>query len=67
MLCVLALLTMQVMGHIPELIELSLLTQRAWDVGIQVMIEGPGHMAINEIEANMQLEKRLCKGAPFMS
>lgn len=29
------------------------------------MIEGPGHMAINEIEANMQLEKRLCKGAPF--
>ncbi|ECC3045257.1 TPA: phosphomethylpyrimidine synthase ThiC [Campylobacter jejuni] len=52
-------------AQISELIELSLLTQRAWDVGIQVMIEGPGHMAINEIEANMQLEKRLCKGAPF--
>lgn len=52
-------------AQISELIELSLLTQRAWDVGVQVMIEGPGHMAINEIEANMQLEKRLCKGAPF--
>ncbi|EAI7927779.1 thiamine biosynthesis protein ThiC, partial [Campylobacter coli] len=44
---------------------LSLLTQRAWEAGVQVMIEGPGHMAINEIEANMQIEKRICKGAPF--
>ena len=52
-------------SQIAELIELSLLTQRAWETGVQVMIEGPGHMAINEIEANMQLEKRLCKGAPF--
>ncbi|MBZ7940657.1 phosphomethylpyrimidine synthase ThiC [Campylobacter molothri] len=52
-------------SQIAELIELSLLTQRAWEAGVQVMIEGPGHMAINEIEANMQLEKRLCKGAPF--
>ncbi|EAL3981439.1 phosphomethylpyrimidine synthase ThiC [Campylobacter upsaliensis] len=52
-------------AQIAELIELSLLTQRAWDAGVQVMIEGPGHMAINEIEANMHLEKRICKGAPF--
>ncbi len=52
-------------AQIAELIELSLLTQRAWQAGVQVMIEGPGHMAINEIEANMQLEKRICKGAPF--
>ena len=52
-------------AQIAELIELSLLTQRAWDAGVQVMIEGPGHMAINEIEANMQIEKRICKGAPF--
>lgn len=52
-------------SQIAELIELSLPTQRAWEAGVQVMIEGPGHMAINEIEANMQLEKRLCKGAPF--
>ncbi|MCH5336111.1 MAG: phosphomethylpyrimidine synthase ThiC [Campylobacter sp.] len=52
-------------AQISELIELSLLTNRAWEAGVQVMIEGPGHMAINEIEANMQLEKRICKGAPF--
>lgn len=52
-------------AQISELIELSLLTQRAWEAGVQVMIEGPGHMAINEIEANMQIEKRICKGAPF--
>lgn len=52
-------------AQIAELIELSLLTKRAWQAGVQVMIEGPGHMAINEIEANMQLEKRICNGAPF--
>ena len=48
-----------------ELVELSLLTDRAWKAGVSVMIEGPGHMAINEIEANVSLQKRLCKGAPF--
>ncbi|MCV3345985.1 phosphomethylpyrimidine synthase ThiC [Campylobacter lari] len=52
-------------AQITELIELSLLTKRAWAQDVQVMIEGPGHMAINEIEANMQLEKRICNGAPF--
>ncbi|MCR6576538.1 phosphomethylpyrimidine synthase ThiC [Campylobacter insulaenigrae] len=52
-------------AQIAELIELSLLTKRAWEQDIQVMIEGPGHMAINEIEANMQIEKRICNGAPF--
>ncbi|WP_257404003.1 phosphomethylpyrimidine synthase ThiC [Campylobacter lari] len=52
-------------AQIAELIELSLLTKRAWIQDVQVMIEGPGHMAINEIEANMQLEKRICNGAPF--
>ncbi|EAI4440626.1 phosphomethylpyrimidine synthase ThiC [Campylobacter lari] len=52
-------------AQIAELIELSLLTKRAWTQDVQVMIEGPGHMAINEIEANMQLEKRICNGAPF--
>ncbi|WP_257942405.1 HMP-P synthase [Campylobacter lari] len=51
--------------QITELIELSLLTKRAWAQDVQVMIEGPGHMVINEIEANMQLEKRICNGAPF--
>lgn len=52
-------------AQITELIELSLLTKRAWAQDVQVMIEGPGHMTINEIEANMQLEKRICNGAPF--
>ncbi|EGK7485284.1 phosphomethylpyrimidine synthase ThiC [Campylobacter lari] len=52
-------------AQIAELIELSLLTKRAWAQDVQVMIEGPGHMAINEIEANTQLEKRICNGAPF--
>lgn len=52
-------------GQISELIELGTLTKRAWDRNVQVMIEGPGHMAINEIAANMQLEKRICHNAPF--
>lgn len=52
-------------GQISELIELGLLTKRAWEKNVQVMIEGPGHMAMNEIAANMQIEKRLCHGAPF--
>ena len=52
-------------GQISELIELGNLTKRAWDKDVQVMIEGPGHMAMNEIAANMQMEKRICHGAPF--
>jgi phosphomethylpyrimidine synthase len=52
-------------GQISELIELGNLAQRAWDKNVQVMIEGPGHMAMNEIAANMQLEKRICHNAPF--
>ena len=52
-------------GQISELMELGLLTKRAWEKDVQVMIEGPGHMAMNEIAANMQLQKRLCHGAPF--
>ncbi|MCT4594540.1 MAG: phosphomethylpyrimidine synthase ThiC [Anaeromicrobium sp.] len=52
-------------SQIKELITLGELTKRAWKRDVQVMIEGPGHMAINEIEANMVLEKRLCHGAPF--
>lgn len=52
-------------GQIGELIELGYLTKRAWAKDVQVMIEGPGHMALNEIAANMQLEKRLCHNAPF--
>ncbi|MEW6427423.1 MAG: phosphomethylpyrimidine synthase ThiC [Thermodesulfobacteriota bacterium] len=52
-------------GQVQELIHLGELTQRAWDAGVQVMIEGPGHMPLNQIEANVLLQKRLCMGAPF--
>jgi len=52
-------------AQIQELILLGELTQRAWDAGVQVMIEGPGHVPLNQIEANIQLQKRLCHGAPF--
>ena len=52
-------------SQVEELIVLGELTKRAWGKNVQVMVEGPGHMAINEIAANMVLEKRLCHGAPF--
>lgn len=52
-------------AQIGELIELGNLTKRAWEKDVQVMVEGPGHMAINEIAANMKLQKRLCHNAPF--
>lgn len=52
-------------SQVTELIELGLLTKRAWEKKVQVMIEGPGHMAIDEIAANMKLEKRICHNAPF--
>lgn len=52
-------------AQIEELIELGALTKRAWARNVQVMIEGPGHMALNEIAGNMMIEKRLCHGAPF--
>lgn len=52
-------------GQIAELIEIGKLTKRAWDAGVQVMVEGPGHTAIDEIAANMKLQKRLCHDAPF--
>lgn len=52
-------------GQIAELIELGELTRRAWAKDVQVIIEGPGHMALDEIAANMKLQKRLCHNAPF--
>ncbi len=52
-------------GQVSELIELGDLTKRAWEKNVQVMVEGPGHMAMNEIAANMTLQKRLCHNAPF--
>lgn len=52
-------------GQIQELIHLGELTQRAWDAGVQVIIEGPGHMPMDQIEANILIQKRICRGAPF--
>ena len=52
-------------GQIAQLIELGALTERAWAKDVQVMVEGPGHMAMNEIAANMKLQKRICHNAPF--
>ena len=52
-------------GQVQELIILGELAKRARDQGVQVMIEGPGHVPLNEIKANILLEKSLCNGAPF--
>lgn len=48
-----------------ELDTLGELTRRAWDAGVQVMIEGPGHVPFDQIEANMKRQKQVCGGAPF--
>jgi phosphomethylpyrimidine synthase len=52
-------------SQIHELMILGELTKRAWEKNVQVLIEGPGHMAMDEIEANVKLQKKLCYGAPF--
>lgn len=52
-------------SQIEELITLGELTKRAWEKDVQVLIEGPGHMPLQEIETNMVLAKKLCHGAPF--
>ncbi len=52
-------------NQVQELINLGELTERAWDAGVQVIIEGPGHMPLDQIEANIILQKKMCKGAPF--
>ena len=52
-------------SQIEELVTLGELTQRAWDKNVQVMIEGPGHMPLNQIRSNMEIEQTICKGAPF--
>jgi len=52
-------------SQIKELMTLGELTKRAWKRNVQVMIEGPGHMSLDEIKSNMQLEKKLCHNAPF--
>lgn len=52
-------------SQIEELVTLGELTRRAWEKDVQVIIEGPGHMPLNQIEANMKIQQTLCKGAPF--
>jgi len=52
-------------AQVEELLTLGELVERAWAAGVQVMVEGPGHLPLDQIIANVQLEKSLCKGAPF--
>ncbi len=52
-------------GQIQELIIIGELVQRAWEKGVQVMVEGPGHVPLHQIGTNMLLQKRICHGAPF--
>lgn len=52
-------------SQIQELITLGELTSRAWDKDVQVMVEGPGHMPLDQIEANMRIQQTICHGAPF--
>jgi phosphomethylpyrimidine synthase len=52
-------------AQVEELITLGELVERAREAGVQVMVEGPGHVPLNQIETNVKLQKALCKGAPF--
>jgi len=51
--------------QIEELVRLGELTKRAWEKDVQVMVEGPGHMPMDQIAANMKLQQTICMGAPF--
>lgn len=51
--------------QVGELLRLGELVQRAWDKDVQVMVEGPGHVPMDQIAANMKIEETICKGAPF--
>ena len=52
-------------AQIEELLTIGELVQRAREAGVQAMVEGPGHLPLDQVEANVQLEKSICKGAPF--
>ncbi|MEM7578022.1 MAG: phosphomethylpyrimidine synthase ThiC, partial [Planctomycetota bacterium] len=51
--------------QLAELVEIGKLTERAWRKGVQVMVEGPGHVPLDQIEFNMKLQRHLCHAAPF--
>ena len=52
-------------AQVQELVTLGELVERAWAAGVQVMVEGPGHIPLDQVAANIQLQKSLCRGAPF--
>ncbi len=52
-------------AQVEELLTAGSLVERAWEAGVQVIVEGPGHVPIHEIEASVRLQKSVCKGAPF--
>ena len=52
-------------SQLEELLTLGELTRRAWEKNVQVMMEGPGHMPLDQIAANMKIQQSVCKGAPF--
>ncbi len=51
--------------QLAELFTIGELTERAWRKGVQVMVEGPGHVPLDQIEFNMKVQRRVCHGAPF--
>lgn len=51
--------------QIEELVRLGELTRRAWEKDVQVMVEGPGHMSLDQVAANMKIQQSICMGAPF--
>ena len=52
-------------SQIEELVRLGELTKRAWEKNVQIMVEGPGHMPIDQIAANIKIQQTICEGAPF--
>ena len=52
-------------SQVEELVTLGELTRRAWEKDVQIIIEGPGHMPLDQIAANMKIQQTICKGAPF--
>lgn len=52
-------------AQVQELLLLGELVERAWQAGVQVMVEGPGHVPLDQVEANVRLMKSVCRGAPF--
>jgi phosphomethylpyrimidine synthase len=52
-------------AQLEELLTLGELVDRAWAAGVQVMVEGPGHVPLDQVELNIKLQKRVCQGAPF--